>query len=765
MLAAFCVSLFAQSILVPSYSVQRTKSGYVYTFFVKSSNIVRYRVFDSFTGRISMGSALNGETLAISHNDTVVAWTETYGGAKSHEIMLGKNTAQNVNSHKFDVLSPVDGTWANRQALVLDCAPETEVFYSFSEYDPLDFGFAYDGPVLIDLDGEVTLNLVAVHGDGTMTRKKISYVVNEPAAVKPPLSISMMNPLVVCGVQKPVPVSQNLTYGIGTHLDAALSGRTLYQNLPSCVNALLPLEIASGSAVYRYVITTNDAPKTSMIQDKTFSSPLQVIDWNFVLFKAGQRLQYSIDGGAWQVYVEPFYLDRTKSHKISWQTGSHIESIVLPEKPYIIGLPERGITNRSVELQFSNPLYTFRIEDEKGVSKPLTSFYVDTLAGDERRFDLLLNVYFGNIKQGEIPVSFTIDKLPPKAPVLSIEDDAVSGNNAVSVSIFASDDVYTAIDTRTSALEFGEPLVPLGHDSEPDDNIVFMPFAGSKLILGGGENNSVYTVYAYTRDIAGNKSETVAVRSSATTENIYVDASARSPDADGSSVKPFSSIFDALAVVNSRKKSVLHIRGQFIITQSLAVNSDCHFVGHENACLSFKNNSGLIIRNSNVAFENCMLEKVYDQDIRSVLSGGVPLIDARDSKLSIEKCELVSNVSTPQGLIQAVKCQLGMNSCGITVQTLEQAVGVQCLQSSVRSDRDRFSLSGESAVAFALSDSVFELESPRFILVAKQARCAELFATVYAFDENVFDNEMHTSQDFVPLWYDTSSKKGIAPLF
>ncbi len=765
-LLLICVSVFALSISVPSYSVQRTKSGYVYTFFVKANNIVRYRVFDSFTGRISVGSAMNGETLAISHNDTVVAWTETYGGTKSHEIMLGKNTVQNVNSHKFDVLSPVEGTWANRQVLVLDCAPETEVFYSFSEYDPLDFGFAYDGPVLIDLDGEVTLNLVAVHGDGTMTRKKISYVVNEPAAVKPPLSVSMLNPLVVCGVQKPVPVSQNLTYGIGTHLDAALSGRTLYQNLPSCINAMLPLEITSGSVVYRYVITTNDAPKTSMIQDKTFSSPLQIIDWNFVLFKAGQRLMYSIDGGAWQVYVEPFYLDRTKSHKISWQTGSHIESIVLPERPTVIGLPERGITNKSVELQFSNPLYTFRIEDENGVSKPLTSFYVDTLAGDERRFDLLLNVYYGNIKQGEIPVSFTIDKLPPKAPVLSIEDDAISGNNAVAVSVFATDDVYTAIDTRTTALDFGESVSPLAHDSEPDDNIVFMPFAGTKLILGGGENNSVYTVYAYSRDAAGNKSETVAVRSSVATNNIYVDAASRySLDADGSSTRPFGSIFDALAVVNSRKKTVLHLKGTFVITQSLAVNSDCRFVGHENACLSFKNNSGLIIRNSNVAFENCMLEKVYDQDVRSFLTSGVPLIDARDSDVSVEKCELVSNISTPQGLIQAVKCRLGMNSSGITVQTLGQAVGVQSLHSSVRSDSDRFSLSGESAVAFSLSDSLFELESPRFIIVAKQARCAELFATVYAFDENVFQNEMHTSQDFTPLWYDSSCKKGIAPLF
>jgi len=277
-------SAFAQTLSVPSYSVNRIKSGYVYTFFIKTNQIVRYRVFDSFTGKISVGSAMNGESLVISYNDTVVAWTETAAGTKSREIMLGKNAVKNAISRKFEIISPVEGTWANRQPLVLDCAPETEVYYSFSGYDPLEFGFAYDGPVLIDLNGNITLNLVAVHGDGSITRKTVSYIVNEPVAVKPPLYLSALNPLVICGVEKPVPISQNLTYGIGSHLDASLRGRTLYQTLPSCVNVLLPLEITSGSSVYRYIITTDDAPKTTMIQDKTFSSPIQIIDWNFVLF-------------------------------------------------------------------------------------------------------------------------------------------------------------------------------------------------------------------------------------------------------------------------------------------------------------------------------------------------------------------------------------------------------------------------------------------------------------------------------------------------
>jgi hypothetical protein len=759
-------SAFAQTLSVPSYSVNRIKSGYVYTFFIKTNQIVRYRVFDSFTGKISVGSAMNGESLVISYNDTVVAWTETAAGTKSREIMLGKNAVQNAISRKFEIISPVEGTWANRQPLVLDCAPETEVYYSFSGYDPLEFGFAYDGPVLIDLNGNITLNLVAVHGDGSITRKTVSYIVNEPVAVKPPLYLSALNPLVICGVEKPVPISQNLTYGIGSHLDASLRGRTLYQTLPSCVNVLLPLEITSGSSVYRYIITTGDAPKTTMIQDKTFSSPIQIIDWNFVLFKADQKLQYSVDGGDWQVYLEPFYLDRTKSHTIRWRTGSKIESLVLPEKPTIIGIPDRNLTNKSVELQFSNPLYTFRIEDIHGVSKPLTSFYADTLAGDERLFDLQLAVYYGNIRQGEISVSFTIDKLPPPAPVLILEDESEYEKCSAVISIYSKEDVFTAIGTNVTSLDFGETSLLYAQNAEPDESAMFMPFAGSRLILGNGDTNEIYTVYAYAQDLAGNKSDTVAVRTQSVFNNVYVDSSSLFAfEADGSPTKPFSSINDAIDVINSRKKTILHLKGSFNIPQNITISSDCSFMGHENVCLSFKNNASLIIRNANVSFENCMFEKNTEQDIRFLLSAGAPLIDARDSKLFLENCKLVSNSSMPQGLIHAVKCYLETDSNNIAVQSLSQAVGVQCLQSNVRSKNDRFSLSGEYAVAFILSDSAFELDSPRFILAAKQAGCVELFACVYSFEENVLKNEIHTSKDFIPFKIDSSSQKGIAPLF
>ena len=65
-----------------------------------------------------------------------------------------------------DIISPVSGTWNNMQPLVLNVENGTEIYYSFTEIDPLRFGFAYDGPVVLDRKGDVSLRITAVDANG-----------------------------------------------------------------------------------------------------------------------------------------------------------------------------------------------------------------------------------------------------------------------------------------------------------------------------------------------------------------------------------------------------------------------------------------------------------------------------------------------------------------------------------------------------------------------------------------------------------------------
>lgn len=61
------------------------------------------------------------------------------------------------------ILSPVEGNFANKQFLAIELNPGEEAFYSFSSSgeasDPLEYGFAYDSPVLIDLNGKIDLKI------------------------------------------------------------------------------------------------------------------------------------------------------------------------------------------------------------------------------------------------------------------------------------------------------------------------------------------------------------------------------------------------------------------------------------------------------------------------------------------------------------------------------------------------------------------------------------------------------------------------------
>ena len=63
---------------------------------------------------------------------------------------------------EIKLLSPVEGTWANRQMLVIDNSDGGDFFYSVDGADPETFGFAYDGPVLLDVDGDIQVNVTRI---------------------------------------------------------------------------------------------------------------------------------------------------------------------------------------------------------------------------------------------------------------------------------------------------------------------------------------------------------------------------------------------------------------------------------------------------------------------------------------------------------------------------------------------------------------------------------------------------------------------------
>ena len=67
-------------------------------------------------------------------------------------------------AYEIDLLSPKKGEWSNKQMLVINDFPNLngDFFYSLDGSDPQYFGFAYDGPVLIDVSGEIQLKVAYI---------------------------------------------------------------------------------------------------------------------------------------------------------------------------------------------------------------------------------------------------------------------------------------------------------------------------------------------------------------------------------------------------------------------------------------------------------------------------------------------------------------------------------------------------------------------------------------------------------------------------
>lgn len=784
----FAVQLLcAQVLLPPKYTAVRTKSGFLYSFTVKRDCVVKYRVFDAFTGTVATGELSDNGRLSVNHNDTVTAWTETLAGTRSREITLSKQETEVNAANRFDVVSPAEGTWANRQALVVQAASGTEVYYSFSGSNPLEFGFAYDGPVLIDAVGEVTLNVVALHADGTTVSKNITYTVRENAN-KPPLAVSDMNPLVLCGMNHPVTIPADALYSLGES-DVFLRGTTIQTRVPSCIDVCLPLTVSYNGADYRYVIQTADSPRLESGTQMELSSPIQIVDWNFVMFQENTSVQYCVDGGEWVLYTEPFFLERTRTHTIYWKTAESTQKLELPPKPTVTGVPRSLLTNNCVELQCSNALYTFRIEKGGLFSPPLTSFYVDTLLGDVLDVDVRLALYYGNIRQGDVALNFTVDKQPPLVPVIRLAPHDEYERDSVTAFVSSPDSVYVAVTEEKTQFDFydsrlTENEVPTLTKESQTENLSFVPLSSSRLVLTGDEFSAVdYTVYAYALDKAGNKSDTVCVKTFVDRNNFYVDANPFGRNAsytdehykeDGTANNPFSSVVEAFRTVNSRENTVLHIRGSFTDLPSILLLSNCTVMGRNGARLTFAPKATLTVKNGTVHLNDIGIEKnalPSDEDsaITDITETGTtdsPLLHISGARVVAKNCDFSCNGSKNAVLLNTEGATLFLLESSLSMSADFYALAVRGQKSNVYGNNVNVSLASDSAVGFSLTESVFELTDTKCLIVAKRARGAELYGCTYKLNASVRQTQNEgDAQKYVSLWKDANSTESSAPLF
>ena len=66
------------------------------------------------------------------------------------------------------IINLVKGVWANKQSLVLELSEGESAYYSLNGSDPRESGFAYDGPVALDVSGDVEDPLVDIYNSASL---------------------------------------------------------------------------------------------------------------------------------------------------------------------------------------------------------------------------------------------------------------------------------------------------------------------------------------------------------------------------------------------------------------------------------------------------------------------------------------------------------------------------------------------------------------------------------------------------------------------
>ena len=326
---------------------------------------------------------------------------------------------------EINLLSPAEGVWANRQMLVIDNSSGGDFFYSIDGADPETFGFAYDGPVLLDVEGDVQLFVTRIADGGKKEKASVSYTVKEDDAAgtsyKDFIQTFYEGGILNYSAGSELEIPSDFSFYLGLPPENYMPARTLKLSAASVLSRYIPCTIfdSKRDVKYRFIIKTY--PQSAGVYSRR-DVPFEITDWETISF-LDDNLIYKVDSEYWELPKEPRKIDRTTSHMISWQpleydAGNPIEFFVLPPRPEII----------KDEFEDGSIVYSLRGDDAYALSvlnesdgtysELFNQIGIDAFYGDGVSGTLTLGVFANSVYQGKLSVSYNINRRPPQIPVI-----------------------------------------------------------------------------------------------------------------------------------------------------------------------------------------------------------------------------------------------------------------------------------------------------------------------------------------------------------
>ena len=651
-----------------------------------------------------------------------------------------------LNSFAQKIINPSQGTWANKQALVLELPFGANAYYSVNGTNPENSGFAYDGPVLLDLIGDVNLSVVVIDKNGEKSTHNVSYSVSEKALDEEVEYSSFVkkitsNVFVEYTSGEIFEIPSTLEYSMGALPEIFEPGKSLAISADSIFSRYLPCSVSNGEETWRFVIKV--IPSVSGIYSRK-DVPFEIEDWETINFTDAKMI-YKIDNQWWELPKLPVKLDRTVSHMISWQSIDYsnenpVNFFVLPAKPEVVTSTDKcGVV--SLKLNGEDG-YKFGLMNEVDSSSELfDSITLDTFQGDSYQGNLSLGIFYDSVYQGKYDLTFNVHKKIPLQPKILFSSDKKVSRDSVDVKL------NTEFDNKIFYCVAGPVILTQEDYSDAQGVLVnldannYSEYKNSFSLQPLMDGAALYKIFAYSVDSYGNKSKVVEDSVIIDQCNYYVDARNQNENPDGSKSNPFTSFEQCVDVLDKSRYVNIRIFGDVEFPKGKTVfSSNCEISGFENARIIFPQNSSIIVRNSSFIVRNALLEH------KGFSSRQSSFIELQHSVLDLSKCEVMNSFEKNGTLINSDKSVIVLNDCGMTIKSKVYASIISSIDSKISINKSRLSSISNTSVVFSLQGGIFDLSNSECKIFGGMGRVAELFDTHSSIYDNVFTAELSNSK-------------------
>lgn len=682
------------------------------------------------------------------------------------------------------VVNPVPGNFANAQTLVIESNADEEIYYSFSGADPLSSGFAYDGPVLIDVAGNVELRVAVISKSLEQSEIKVSYSVT-PFVTQNPEHSSFFSAFekepvfeYVAGEKISIPFS--LYYGFGENRSLAVfeRGREISISRDASTERFVPISFSDGQKEWRYVVHVLPS-QIGMLSRREV--PFEVVDWTRLVF-TDPKMIYSLDGSWWYSSRDEVTLDRSVPNTVYFQSADFsyenpITKITLPPKPVLEvdrqyggalkisahenSSRENSDTNSSFDFQLAaSPLAKTRVVADGLYSE----IFIDVFEGDKIEGNVPFDIFFDGVFQGTLFAFVELNRCAPNIPAirLSTKNYYSRENVVVSASVAKNLKLFVGIsDAIEIPLSFEMPSPDTLNFPEP----IFVPYDGGEITLfADTEKILAYKISFYSEDSLGVKSPTVSRTVIVDKYNFYVDASSQNSDEDGTPFAPFKDLSQISKIANSNEFSRFCVKGEAQMgSGEVSLASNVEFIGFDDAKIIFSDTCAILMKNSGFFARDITMKKVLKNS-----SARIPRASAKaltkmfvfeNSAATFKNCEIVCDFSGDGVAFNLSHSALSLENTIVANTAQGYSSALNALGSNVKISGSRFLCVSDTAVCVSVNDGTFELRDTFLQVSARMARIAEFLGASVSLEKNRFSVQGSRQKNNDELIYKNSKTK------